>query len=74
MYLENTEGILKLKAIIKTEGELIAPLESGMQKAIKEGIEGEVYLSFFNKKTKQTIEDKGIMAGIELVDESWKEG
>ena len=68
--LESTEGILKLKAIIKTEGELIAPLESGMQKAIKEGIEGEVYLSFFNKKTKQTIEDKGIMAGIELVDES----
>ncbi|MDE1549749.1 tocopherol cyclase family protein [Jeotgalibaca caeni] len=66
--LENDKVKLELHASFSDQGNLIAPVPSGMEKAIKEGIAGEIAVTFYNKKTKETYSDVGKMAGIEIVD------
>lgn len=66
--VENKEARLEMNVKTKIQGQLVAPIPTGMEKIIKEGIAGEIAVTFYNKKTKETYKDLGKMAGIEVVD------
>ena len=66
--LENKQATLSIEAEITNPGELIAPTVSGMQKAIKEELGGNVKLALYLKKEKTLYEDETTSAGIEIVD------
>lgn len=71
IHLENKQALLKLKATVSDQGKLIAPVQDGkMDKKIKEGISGEIYLILEDKETGQIYEDIGKNAGVEIVDYS----
>lgn len=65
--IENKKAILNIEGSLEKLSELIAPQEGKMKKIIKEGLFGEVKISFYNKKTKITYKDFGCIAGIEIV-------
>lgn len=66
--MEDEKYRLILDAQPADQKELIAPIPEGMKKIIKEGISGELKISFTDKKTGYHYEDIGKMAGIEIVE------
>lgn len=67
LVLENNKVTLKIEAILKQSGELIAPHKGQMGVKIKEELSGQVKISLLNKKNKSIYEDIGVVAGIEIV-------
>lgn len=67
--LENKQARLTIFAKATHTGELIAPKNGTMEKSIKEGLIGEVSFQLLDKQTGVTIQDKGKMAGVEIVDD-----
>lgn len=67
IILENKKAILHIEADIKQQGELIAPQRGKMEKRIKEGLSGGVKINLYNKKSKISYEDIGLIPGIEIV-------
>ncbi|MDN6195007.1 MAG: tocopherol cyclase family protein [Atopostipes suicloacalis] len=71
IQLENKRASLKIKAEIKNQGQLIAPIKDGhMLKTIKEGISGKICINLLDKENGQYYEDVGENAGVEIVDYS----
>lgn len=68
IILESKQAKIQIDAQVKQVGKLIAPVITGMERPIKEGISGEMYIAFYNKKTKEKYTDIGTLAGIEIVD------
>lgn len=68
IFLENKQAKLEIKAYIRSQGELIAPLKGEMNKVIKEGISGEISICLTDKETNKVYQDIGTNAGIEIVD------
>lgn len=66
--LENKNARLDLKAKVSGQGQLVAPVEGTMEKMIKEGISGIIYLRLEDKVTGEVYEDIGQHAGVEIVD------
>lgn len=65
--LENKDVMVKLEGSLNQSGELVAPKKGKMDIPIKEELSGAVKLYFCGKKSKKVYEDKGSMAGIEVV-------
>lgn len=67
--LENKNAKLIINGKIAHAGELIAPKHGTMEKTIKEGVMGEVTFTLIDKEISEIFQDKGQMAGIEIVDD-----
>jgi hypothetical protein len=63
----NKEAELTVKGLITCSGELIAPENGSMNKAIKEGLSGEVTILLKDKKQNKVYQDTGNLIGIEIV-------
>lgn len=68
ILLENAEARLEISATVLDQGQLIAPVLGGMQKTIKEGINGILHIKLTDKVTDKIYEDTGSNAGVEIVD------
>lgn len=68
VQMENAKAKVQLEATVQHQGELMAPVLSGMEKAIKEGVSGTIQMELWDKKTGRYYQGKGTMAGVEIVD------
>lgn len=68
IILENKEAELTIKGIITSSGQLIAPKNGSMNKAIKEGLSGEITILLKDKKQHTVYQDVSKLAGIEIVE------
>lgn len=68
VVLENKEAELTVKGMITYSGELIAPKNGSMNKAIKEGLSGEITILLKDKKQDTVYRDISNLAGIEIVE------
>jgi hypothetical protein len=68
IHLENKNARLSIQAEVLGQGELIAPVQGTMKKAIKEGISGVLSIELKDKTTGEIFSDTGKNAGIEIVD------
>ncbi|WP_035054676.1 tocopherol cyclase family protein [Carnobacterium pleistocenium] len=68
VILENKEAELTIKGMITYSGKLIAPENGSMNKAIKEGLSGEVNILLKDKKRNTMYRDISNLAGIEIVE------
>lgn len=68
IVLENDRATLDIYAEVLDQGQLIAPVQGTMQKAIKEGISGKIHIKLSDKTTGKVYEDVGQNAGVEIVD------
>lgn len=66
--LENNIAKAKIYAKTDQQGELLAPVETGMNKTIKEGVSGTITLELWDKRDGFHYKETGTMAGIEMVD------
>lgn len=66
--MENKEAKVQLFARAEHMGNLQAPVMSGMDKTIKEGVSGTIHLELWDKKEGTHYRGTGSMAGIEIVD------
>lgn len=67
ILLENNKVKVEIEAKLTETGELIAPKGGKMQEIIKEESSGEVKIHLYHKESGIVYEDKGCMAGIEIV-------
>lgn len=67
LILENNEAVLKINAVIRETGGLMAPKQGEMQVDINEELSGEVSIYLYHKESRMLYEDIGCMAGIEIV-------
>lgn len=68
VLMESTKAKVRLAATVEHLGELLAPVVTGMEKAIKEGVSGNIQMELWDKKTGQYYTGTGTMAGVEMVD------
>lgn len=66
--LENAAASVSIHAEIHHQGHLLAPVASGMDKIIKEGVSGMIHLNLWDKQKDFHYQGTGYMAGIEIVD------
>ena len=66
--LKNHNSILKINVVKNTFGELRAPASGDMSRRIKESIDSEVTLSFFDKQNNLLYNDASQRAGLEVID------
>lgn len=66
--MENRNAKVKLFGKAEHMGNLQAPVSSGMDKTIKEGVSGTIHLELWDKKDGTHYRGTGLMAGIEIVD------
>jgi tocopherol cyclase len=68
LIMSNHIGVLKVSVKKSTFGELRAPVSGDMSRRIKESIDSEVNLSFFDKHNRLIFMDSSKRAGLELID------
>lgn len=68
VYVENDQARAEIKATVEHQGELLAPVTSGMEKPINEGVSGTIHMELWDKGTGHHYQGTGTMAGIEMVD------
>lgn len=68
IVLENKEAELTIQGMITSSGKLIAPKNGSMNKAIKEGLSGEISILLIEKKQNTIYRDESKLAGIEIVE------
>lgn len=66
--MENKNAKVQLFGKAEHMGHLQAPVLSGMDKTIKEGVSGTIQLELWDKKEGTHYRGTGLMAGIEIVD------
>lgn len=66
--LENKKAKVQMRATIEHQGELMAPVLSGMEKPVKEGVSGTIQMELWDKATNHHYKGTGTMAGVEIVD------
>ena len=66
--MENKKAKVQLFARAEHMGNLQAPVMSGMDKTIKEGVSGTIHFELWDKKEGTHYRGTGSMAGIEIVD------
>jgi tocopherol cyclase len=66
--IRNNRNILRIKVIKNSFGDLRAPVSGEMSRRIKESIDSEVHLQFFNKYGNLKYEDTGKSVGLEIIE------
>lgn len=68
IQVENKKARLDIQAEVFGQGQLVAPVQGKMKKAIKEGISGVLSIKLEDKVTGKMYQDTGKNAGVEIVD------
>ncbi len=67
VYIEKKNIQVKIKAFQNKSKELVSPINGEMKNFIKEGLKGDVEISFFDKKNNIRVNSQGKDAGIEIM-------
>ncbi len=66
--LKNKTHTLRVKAVQNRSGELKAPVVGEMNRIIKESVDSTIEIELFDKESKIIFADKGMHAGLEIIE------
>jgi len=68
LIVRNKRNTLKIRVFKKSFGDLVAPVAGVMSRRIKESMDSEVHLEFYNKLNHLEYESTGKCAGLEVIE------